>query len=99
MCSEYIAAGLPPERFWTLTPRLYLIEMAGAAERMRRERALAWDVAVIGRDGVKPPERDAFVGPPALPQPRRAPTDWRAEQAKWMAYAAAQQARAQQGRR
>lgn len=89
MCSEYIAAGLPPERFWTLTPRLYLIEMAGAAERHRRERGLGWDLAVIGRDGVKPPERDVFAGPPLLAQPARAPHDWRAELAKWKGYAAA----------
>lgn len=96
MCAEYIGAGLPPERFWNLTPRLYLIEMQGAAERMRRERGLAWDIAVIGRDGVRPPERDKFVGPPVLAQPPRAAADWRQELAKWKGYAAA---RGQQGRR
>ena len=89
MCSEYVAAGLPPERFWTITPRLYLMEMAGAAERQRRERGLGWDLAVIAREGVKPPERDAFTGPPLLGQPERPPSDWRADQAKWLAYAGA----------
>ena len=87
MAADYIAAGLPPERFWTLTPRLYLLEMQGAAERMRRERALAWDSAVIAREGVKPPDRDKFVGPAVLAQPARAPVDWRQELAQWRGYA------------
>jgi hypothetical protein len=88
MCAEYIAAGLPPDRFWILTPRLYLIEMSGAGERQRRQRALAWDAALIGRDGVDPPARDDFVGPPVIAPPRRPVTDWRAELAKWKGYAA-----------
>lgn len=38
MCVSYIAAGLPCERFWDLTPRLYLIEMEGARGRLEREQ-------------------------------------------------------------
>lgn len=38
MCGAYIAAGLPPDRFWTLTPRLYMVEMRGAADRLDRQR-------------------------------------------------------------
>lgn len=97
MCAEYIGAGLPPERFWTLTPRLYLIEMQGAAERMRRERGQAWDSAMLGRDGVKPPDRDKYVGPPVLPQPPRPPVDWRQELAKWRGYAAGNETRGRRG--
>lgn len=93
MAAEYVGAGLPPERFWGLTPRLYLIEMQGAAERMRRERALAWDSAVIAREGVKLPDRDKFVGLSALAQPARAPVDWRQELAQWQGYAAGHERR------
>lgn len=99
MCGDYIAAGLPPERFWTLTPRLYLIEMAGAAERQRRERALGWDLAVIGREGVKPPDRNEFAGPPVMARPARKASDWRADVARWQGYAAARQAASKRGRR
>lgn len=93
MCAEYIGAGLPPERFWQLTPRLYLIEMQGAAERMRRERALAWDAAVIGRDGVKPPDRDKFIGPPVLAEHVRVAVDWQQELATWRGYSAGRERR------
>jgi len=87
MCSEYVGAGLPPERFWSLTPRLFLLEMQGAAERMRRERGLAWDSAMLSREGVKPPDRERFVGPPVLTQPAPKPVDWRQELAQWQGYA------------
>jgi hypothetical protein len=53
MCAAYIAAGLPPDRFWTLTPRLFDIEMRGAANRIERERndgiANAWLGATLAR--------------------------------------------------
>jgi hypothetical protein len=53
MCAAYIAAGLPPERFWTLTPRLYLVEIRGAADRLQREKRnqieAAWLFAVLAR--------------------------------------------------
>ncbi|MDZ7906337.1 MAG: hypothetical protein U5N55_11605 [Cypionkella sp.] len=53
MCSDYIAAGLPPDRFWDLTPRLYMIEMQGAANRLDREHkdrlAGAWLAATLSR--------------------------------------------------
>jgi len=85
MCEDYIAAGLPPERFWTLTPRLFMTEMRGAAERMRRERGLAWDTAVMSRDGAKPPKRDEYVGHPVR-RSVRVPT-WQEQAAAWAAYA------------
>lgn len=86
MCADYIGAGLPPERFWQITPRLFMTEMKGAAIRMAHERGLAWDMAVMSRDGAKPPKRSEYVGDPRTP---RIPTP--AEQAaRWEAYAAAQ---------
>ena len=39
---SYIAAGFDPARFWGLTPRLFVLEMEGAAERMKHERAMIW---------------------------------------------------------
>jgi hypothetical protein len=86
MCEDYIAAGLPPERFWQITPRLFMTEMRGAAERMRRERGAVWDAAFMSRDGVKMPKRPDYVGPPL----RRAhkPPSWQQQAAAWGAYSA-----------
>lgn len=81
MCSEYIGAGLSPERFWEITPRLYLVEMQGAGKRMRRERALVWDNAVMSREGAKPPKREEYVG-----KERREPKTWQEQLSAWQAY-------------
>ena len=89
MCADYIGAGLPPERFWQITPRLYLTEMKGAAIRMARERGLAWDTAVMSREGVKPPKREDFAGDP---RSRRILTP-EEQAAAWTAYIAARQAK------
>jgi hypothetical protein len=89
MCADYIAAGLPPERFWEITPRLYLIEMKGAARRMQYERGLVWDNAVMARDGVKVPKRPEYTG-----EQRHKPLTWQQQLAAWEAYAAAQKQKA-----
>lgn len=60
-CEAYVAAGLPPERFWTLSPRLFATELAGAEARLRRERGLAWDNAMLVRTE-KPPSFEQYVG-------------------------------------
>jgi hypothetical protein len=66
MCAAYVAAGLPPERFWTLTPRLYMIEMRGAADRLERQRREriedAWLVATLGR-AKRIPSLDRLLAP------------------------------------
>lgn len=47
LLEAYIGAGLDPARFWDITPRLMQIEMRGAEMRMRRERALVWNGALL----------------------------------------------------
>lgn len=70
MCAAYVAAGLPPDRFWHLTPRLYMIEMRGVSERFertRRERVEdAWLVATLSR-AKHIPRLDRLIAP----MPRR----------------------------
>lgn len=58
---SYIAAGFDPARFWDLTPRLYAVEMAGAGDRAKRERALVWWGGMISR-AAEPPDFEAFTG-------------------------------------
>jgi hypothetical protein len=58
---NYIAAGFDPARFWDITPRLFLIEMEGAALRMRRERELVWWGAMLPHLK-KPVSFEQFVG-------------------------------------
>lgn len=60
MCEAYIAAGHPAERFWKLTPRLYITEMDGARIRVKRERALVWAGAMLARMD-KPPTLSQFL--------------------------------------
>lgn len=59
---QYIAAGLDPARFWELTPRLYVVEMEGAADRGKVERAMIWYGAMLPHLK-KPPSFDDFVWP------------------------------------
>ena len=58
---SYIAAGFDPARFWKLTPRLFVLEMEGAGERDKRERALIWWGAMMPhlKD---PPKFEHFTG-------------------------------------
>lgn len=60
---HYIAAGFDPARFWDLTLRLYVLEMEGAAERTRNERAMVWWGAMMPHMK-KPPDFEKFVGIP-----------------------------------
>jgi hypothetical protein len=86
MCADYIAAGLPPDRFWQITPRLYLIEMEGASRKMSYDRGIAWDTAVMARDGVKVPKRTEYVG-----KSKREIPSWESQLAAWEAYAKARE--------
>lgn len=66
MHEAYVSAGFPPGRFWAISPRLYLMEMRGAAARLDREhRERAWlahTVAVLGRcDAKKFPTLDSMT--------------------------------------
>jgi hypothetical protein len=68
MHEAYVSAGFPPGRFWSITPRLYLMEMRGAGARLDREhRERAWlahTVAVLGRvDAKKFPSLDDMTRP------------------------------------
>lgn len=60
-----MAAGFDPERFWGLTPRLYLTHMQGARSRIemqaRADRVLAYNVAALTRTKKMPSPRD-FIG-------------------------------------
>lgn len=46
-----MAAGFPPRDFWTLTPRLYALQMHGARARIRVEMTMrnrqAWNTAAL----------------------------------------------------
>lgn len=65
MLRAYVGAGLNPDRFWGLTPRLYLAHMRGAADRLEdehRNRAwLAWHVEALSRQK-KLPDAEEFIG-------------------------------------
>lgn len=58
---NYIGAGLDPARFWAITPRLMMIEMEGAALRLRRERELVWWGAMLPHFK-RPVSLDDFAG-------------------------------------
>lgn len=55
----YVAAGLDPARFWSLTPRLLDVELRGARERIEREEHArvrqAWLTARLSRAEKIPP--------------------------------------------
>ena len=57
----YVSAGLPPDRFWEITPRLLALEMAGAQKRLAREREMVWFGAMMPRFK-NPPSLEKFVG-------------------------------------
>ena len=71
MCADYIGAGLPPERFWDITPRLYIIELRGARKRLEREQServeAAWITAALTRSA-KLPKLDKLLGIKARPR-------------------------------
>jgi len=60
LCEAYVAAGLPPERFWDITPRMYVTELNGAIMRIKRERTLVWSGAMLVRMD-KPPTLAQFI--------------------------------------
>lgn len=87
MLESYISAGLPPGRFWKITPRLYLTEMRGAAARLDREhneRAwAAWHAAYLPMAKRSVPLSDLLVGKKPKPV-----MSWQDQLAAWESYAA-----------
>lgn len=87
MLEGYLVAGLPPGRFWKITPRLYFLEMRGAAARLDREhneRAWAvWHTAYLplAKRSVKLADMLVGVKPPQ-------PKSWEEQLSAWEAYAA-----------
>lgn len=51
LLSEYVAAGFCPDRFWTLTPRLFVIHMRAARQRVSLEIEMrnrqSWNTAAL----------------------------------------------------
>jgi hypothetical protein len=90
MLVAYISAGLPPDRFWELAPRLYLLEMRGASaklDREHRERAwLAYHTAYLP-DAKRRPKLDELIGG----QTQFKPKTWQEQLAAWTRYAAYRQ--------
>lgn len=86
-----MAAGFDPAAFWSLTPGLYAVHMAGAGRRLEREARdtswAVWHVAALTRTAKFPRFKDFVPGTPAAGSP--APVPWQAQMAKWQAYAAA----------
>ena len=80
---NYIAAGFDPARFWEITPRLYTLEMDGAADRMKREKSMIWWGAMMPHMK-KPPTFEDFTGF----KTKAARSDWEAELSAWETYAA-----------
>jgi len=74
---------LDPARFWELTPRLFMLEMAGAAMRHERDRALVWWGAMMPHMKTKPGFSE-FTGI----KKTEARRDWESDLSKWQAYAA-----------
>lgn len=91
MLESYIAAGLDPAAFWSLTPRLYLVHMTGASARLEREHKdrawLAYHTAYLP-DVKKRPKLEDLTGEPS--RARRAKT-WEQQLAAWEIYAATKQ--------
>ena len=89
MMRSYVAAGFEPSAFWGLTPRLYLAQMRGAAERLEREHRdrawLAWHVEALHRQK-NLPDADKFIQGKAGKPVRQSPE---IVQAMGMAMAAA----------
>ena len=85
MCAR---TGRDPERFWTLTPRRYLVELMANAEaaRDRRESSIsrAWLTALLTRAD-KLPDLDSLLNPPPPPTIEDAIRDLRAgaEKRSW----------------
>lgn len=84
---DYIAAGLPPGRFWKITPRLFDLELRGAARRLDREHNLAafvaWHAAYLPMMKRTVRLSDLMVG-----QVKPPPVSWEDQLAAWESYAA-----------
>lgn len=72
MLQAYVAAGFDPAAFWFLTPRLYLVQMRGVRDRLKREQEdrawSAWHIAALSRVETLP-EYSVFVGDRPKVQP------------------------------
>lgn len=59
----YVAAGLDPVRFWSLSLRELRVEMAGASDRAKERRSLVWWNAMLPLiDAKDRPSFSAFTG-------------------------------------
>jgi len=90
MFAAYISAGLPPDRFWQLSPRLYMLEMRGASDKLdreHRERAwLAYHTAYLP-DAKRRPRLDELIGGKSRFQSK----GWEEQLSAWQRYAAYKQ--------
>lgn len=88
MLESYVSAGLPPGRFWKITPRLYMSEMRGAAARITREHNdlawAAWHIAYLPKAKRMVPLADLQA---AEPKEKRIAT-WQNQLSQWEAFAA-----------
>ena len=76
--------GFDPAQFWKITPRLYVLEIEGAAKRIEREKAMIWWGAMLPHMK-KPPTFSEFTG---IKTAKLKGHDWEYELAAWKAYAA-----------
>jgi hypothetical protein len=87
MLESYVSAGLPPGRFWKITPRLYMTEMRGAAARIDREHNelawAAWHIAFLPRAKRAPALSDMIVGPKRTAKAK----PWQEQLSAWEALA------------
>lgn len=76
MLTAYASAGFDPAHFWGLTPRLYVLHMNGARDRLemeQRNRAwLAWHVEALHRQKKLPDLQKFAGGRAARPEPQSA---------------------------
>jgi hypothetical protein len=84
-----VDAGQNHEAFWRTTPREAQIVLAGAAHRIRRERAniawLAWHIAALGR-AKKMPQLETLM-PPKKAKPSKDSRGWQQQYAAFAAWA------------
>ena len=61
-----MAADLPPDRFWEISPRLTLAEIEAAGDRLKREAdqraVLAWQIAYLPRSEKPVPLASLLTG-------------------------------------
>lgn len=87
MCATYIGAGLPPDRFWEITPRLYLMELDGARIRLDREAQGRIEAAWLGAALSRAKKMPSLASLTADKTKTEAALPWEAQLARWEAFA------------